>query len=110
MKELLKFKDHCSWGELLGPAMKITEQEAADHYLESAIQFGMKRHGMSYEKASHWMKENLGYYAGYYSAETMQRVNQLFQTTHPVFGGKVPTPTEALQAGQNMARAMKGEK
>lgn len=45
-------------------------------------------------------KINLGYFAGYYDHETRDRVEKLFQCSHPVYGSikekGAPTPTEAF--------------
>jgi hypothetical protein len=48
-------------------------------------------------------RANLGYYAGYYSTATRERVERLFSCAHPIFGAiasaGAPTPAEALLSG-----------
>jgi len=48
-----------------------------------------------------------GYYAGYYDHETRERVERLFNCTHPIFGDAAthqPTAEESLNAGLAMGR------
>ncbi len=92
-------------GEKYGPAMEMTDQAEADKYFEVLVQHGMI-HSNSREKAESIEKQNLGYYAGYYSEETRRRVERLFQCAHPIFGKAsdgTPTPEEAFQAGIDAA-------
>jgi hypothetical protein len=83
-------KETLTLGEALGPAMEITEQEDADQYKKAYIEY-MKKHLESNPNPMGFVAEyivdmNLGYYAGYYSSETQQRVQKLFNVTHPIFG------------------------
>ena len=50
---------------------------------------------------------NIGYYCGYYPAELADKVYEMFETEHPVFGKTHPTPEEALRIGMEMGRAAK---
>lgn len=88
-------------GDKYGPAMEITDQRAADAYFEACIKDTMT-HGKSRKEAEHIERSNLGYFAGYYSDETRQRVERLFKCAHPIFGpiacGK-PTQDEIFQMG-----------
>ena len=94
-----------TYRESLGPAMKITDQIDAYNYLIALIDYHEREgDGISRERATEIAKINLGYFAGYYNAETMERVNRLFETQHPIFGGKTPTPEEAFEAGKKAAR------
>jgi hypothetical protein len=49
-------------------------------------------------------KVNIGYWTGYGDSETAKRVFELYDTKHPVFGTKQPTPEETFQAGVDMAK------
>jgi hypothetical protein len=69
----------------------------------------MRFGGKSREDAENVERSNLGYFAGYYNAETMERVNRLFKTTHPIFGGTIPTPEEAFEAGRQLAAGTKAD-
>jgi hypothetical protein len=46
---------------------------------------------------------NIGYLSGYYGHEAMQRIQQWFDVTHPIFGKTTPTPDAALEAGKRAA-------
>ncbi len=97
-----------TFGETLGPAMEITDQAEADDYFEQLVVHYMERFSgtrltMDRHEAEKVVRENLGYYPGYYSPETQARVNRLFKTTHPIFGDKAPTPEEAFEAGKRLA-------
>ena len=98
------FPDTISYGEKYGPAMEIRDQADADVYFDRCVEHLMRRRPeMSRTDAERIERGNLGYFAGYYNAETMERVNRLFRTTHPVFGGTAPIAEEAFKAGRRMA-------
>lgn len=96
-----------TYGESLAPAMKITEQEDADNYLSVLIRYQEREGKVDHAEATRITKINLGYFSGYYNAETATRVNRLFNTTHPIFGDRRPTPEEALEAGRKFAEESK---
>lgn len=98
---MIKLPDGITYGDKYGSAMKITEQVEADEYFEACVEH-MMRFGKTREEAEEIERQNFGYYAGYYDAETQERINKLFKTTHPVFGDKRPTAEEAFKAGRNM--------
>ena len=50
---------------------------------------------------------NIGYYCGYYPADFADKVYEMFDTQHPVFGRKHPTREEALRIGMEMGRKAK---
>lgn len=98
-----------TFGDILHPAMAITDQADADQYLAAYIQNiredrkDLPEGSTEPEKVA---KGNLGYFAGYYDSETRQRVERLFKCAHPVFGSiadnGVPTAEEALEAGRRL--------
>lgn len=91
-------------GDKYRPAMIITEQDKADEYFEACVQHCM-RDGKARSEAEDIERQSLGYFAGYYDAETRERVERLFHCAHPVFGSIArdgqPTAQEALDAGKN---------
>lgn len=93
-------------GEKYDPAMKITDQAEADAYFQICVDHSMTYHRKTREEAEALERTNLGYYAGYGSSETRERVERLFRCSHPVFGSiaKVGAPTteEALAMGRAM--------
>lgn len=105
-------KDTLTYIEALEPAMNITDQADADQYLAAYIAYqtkmlpnGKNDDGLTAEDIC---KQNLGYYAGYYTAETRERVERLFKCKHPIFGSIMengqPTVTEAFFIGQELGR------
>lgn len=86
--------------EKYGPAMEITEQSEADACFERLVEHSMW-HGYGRDEAERLERENLGYYAGYYSQQTRERVERLFSAQHPIFGSavKVHTPDELFLKG-----------
>jgi len=101
-------KSHITIGEKYGPAMEMTDQAQADAYFEECVAHTMS-FGSSREQAESIERQNLGYYAGYYSHETRERVERLFHCTHPVFGAikdnGPPTPLQAFNSGVSAARS-----
>lgn len=67
------------------------------------------------EEAEEFMKQyraenphayaNVGYVSGYYGREDMVRIQDWFQTAHPIFGRSAPSPEEAFAAGQKLGEA-----
>lgn len=95
-----------SHGDCLRPAMGITDGEDATQYLRAYVAFieralvhAPRTDGMTAEQIA---KVNLGYFAGYYDRETRERVERLFDCSHPIFGRArdgTPSPEQALAAG-----------
>jgi len=103
-------KLYITWEEKYDPAMAITDQAEADAYFEACVQHTMAV-GKSRAEAESLERGNLGYWAGYYDAETRERVERLFRCAHPVFGAiaerGVPTAEAAFAAGMELARVTK---
>jgi hypothetical protein len=94
-------KHRLTYGEALGPAMKITDKEDAKQYFEKYVEYldkANKEEGNEVD-AKAIAKTNLGYYAGYYDPETYARVMNLYDTVHPFFGKEWPTPQNAFNIG-----------
>ncbi len=89
-------------GEKYRPVAKVKTREEAMEYFEELVQYNMEVSDHSQEQAIDIEKQNIGYYAGYYDRETMQRIHKLFLTSHPIFGEKSPTPTEAFEKGKEL--------
>lgn len=84
-----------TYGEALGHAMQIQEQSEADAYFEVLVTDVMKARAEQGKttlgergEAEALVRNNLGYWAGYYDNETRARVEKLFRCAHPVFGAK----------------------
>jgi hypothetical protein len=77
---------YATYGELYGSAMQITDAAEATAYFELCVQYHMETWSMVRSEAETVNRQNLGYYAGYYDQETMERVQRLFLAEHPIFG------------------------
>lgn len=107
-------KENPTYGDLLDPAMKITDQADADQYKAEYIKFtqaAIEREGSQGYTAEEVVNRNLGYFAGYYDNETRERVERLFNCAHPVFGSikenGAPSPEKALAMGLRAGRKAK---
>jgi hypothetical protein len=81
-------------------AAEIIEEEAADRET-----FGK----VTVEEARAVLLENIGYMTGYMSPEQGDRIMELFNTEHPIWGRNHPTPEEALRLGiEYGSRGVKG--
>jgi hypothetical protein len=109
MTDKIEFPDNATNMQVLGPAMEITEQAEADAHFETIVDYAMRRDAtLSREAVEKTTRDSLGYWAGYYSLETRQRVERLFRCVHPVFGPAEHGPVaaaEALEAGIRVAEA-----
>lgn len=103
----MSLRKNITIGEKYGPAMEMTDQAEADGYFEACVAHCMS-FGSERAEAEEIERSNLGYYAGYYSNETRERVERLFRCKHPVFGAITekgpPSFGQALRAGINMAK------
>jgi hypothetical protein len=101
-------------GVKYGPAMEITDQAEADAYFERCVQHTMQRFDKTREEAELIERSNLGYYAGYCSPETRERVERLFKCAHPIFGAIAtngsPSLEHALRAGIEAGTKGRGER
>ena len=101
-------KKTLTYDECLSPAMGITDAEDAKQYLAAYIKF--QEANMQEASGKHTAEEickiNLGYWAGYYNEETRERVEKLFNCSHPVFGSiklnGYPSAEKAFSMGQQM--------
>lgn len=109
-------KETLTYGECLKPAMAITDPEDAQQYLREYVAFIQK--ALDKEPRSDEMtaeqiaKVNLGYYAGYYNAETRLRVETLFRCQRPILGqvrNGAPTDEEAFESGLGLASIFQQE-
>jgi len=85
------------------PAMKITEEAAADEYFEACVNHCIRMSGVTRLQAEVIEKTNLAYFAGYFDEETRRRVERLFNCVHPFFGSikeqGAPEPDVAFNMG-----------
>jgi len=91
-------------GAVLHPAMEVETEEEANELLEKIVAY-YSMHNVdkrSEEELRDLARYNIGYWTGYFSNETAQRVFKLFKTMHPLFGNAQPTPEEAFKMGESL--------
>lgn len=107
-------KEILTYGECLDPAMGITNKKDAEQYLNAYVVFIQKHLDKEPREdnisALDIAKSNLGYWAGYYSNKTRQRIESLFMCAHPIFGSikekGIPTAKEAFEMGFNKSKTI----
>lgn len=101
----IQIPDKVTIGEKYEPATKITDPEEAKEYFEACVLHNLRVSENTRAEAIKIEKANLGYYAGYFGAETRRRVERLFDCEHPIFGpislGE-PTAEEAFETGKKL--------
>lgn len=111
-----KNETNLTYGQIMDPAMKITDPADAKQYFQSYVEYLIpyivKEHEDAddefiYMESVTIAKHNLGYYAGYYDNETRKRVEKLFECSHPIFGsieinGEI-SPESAFELGKKVA-------
>ena len=86
-----------------------TREQAAAYVAEEAGRIA-QAYNLTLEEASRRLLDNIGYCTGYCSHEHADRIMDLFQTEHPMFGKTHPTPEEALRMGIEMGEASRKAK
>jgi len=93
-------------GDLYHPCASCKTQEQADSHFEALVRYHMASNDLGRQRAESAVKQNIGYWAGYFGRETAARMHRLFRCAHPIFGrfeegdGNWPTPGEAIGAGR----------
>ena len=59
------------------------------------------------DEATKRVLSSIGYYTGYLDHATADKIMDLFETEHPIFGKTHPTPEEALRLGLEYGRRSK---
>lgn len=115
MKTKFPKDDNLSYGQILDPAMKITDKDDAKQYLESYIAYLIpyvidnnkdKDEEFIYKESIKIAKHNLGYYAGYFDNETRERVEKLFECSHPIFGSIETNGTLTAQQAFDLGKSL----
>lgn len=108
---MVKFKPENS----LDIAIGIKDPKEAKQYLKDYIDWiqteidkDPKRAGDNAESIA---KGNIAYYAGYFSNETRERIEELYSCAHPVFGSikdnGAPGPEQAFEMGKKIGEKYK---
>lgn len=95
-----------TYGELYNNIGDVTTREEAKAYLNVLVDYAMIHFNLTKEKALEMELHNIGYVSGYYDQDTHNKILELFDTTHPIFGKSIPTPEEAMRKGKELGRKM----
>jgi len=57
----------------------------------------------AYCRTGVYARSNIGYISGYYDPETCLKIQKIFKTAHPIFGRRIPSTSEAFDAGKKLA-------
>ena len=87
---------------------KITTKEEAAALVDEESQALVEQYHLSEEEARKRLLESIGKVTAYLSYQQADRIMELFDCEHPVFGRQHPTAEEAYRMGQEY-RNKKGE-
>ncbi len=98
-------------GEKYRPAMEVQTPSEAQAMFARLVEHTMRITGKTQEEAERIERSNIGYFSGYYSRETADRVMRLFGAVHPIFGGPGEWPSDpqeilrlGIEAGKRSAK------
>ena len=96
-----------SIGQKYGPITKIKTPEQAREYLEACVSHRLRiSPKMNRQEAIEAERDNIGYYAGYFSHEERKRIERLFECE--IFGAAengTPSTKQAFEVGNSSAKA-----
>jgi len=103
---IYKGKEYKTFGELFNLALKLAKEnksEAQEWFKEYVHYIMTENNSNNRDEAVSIAKSNLGYFAGYYDAETCDLIYKTYQCSHPIFGDKPfdVDPEEAYRKGQS---------
>ena len=103
---IYKGKEYKTFGELFNLALKLAKENKseAQEWFKEYVQYIMtENNSNNRDEAVSIAKSNLGYFAGYYDAETCDLIYKTYQCSHPIFGDKPfdVDPEEAYRKGQS---------
>lgn len=88
----------------------LNTREQAKAFVEAEAERRAECAEISVERAREILLSNIGYCTGYCDHALADRIMDLFQTEHPVFGKTHPTPEEAFRIGLERGRQHRQEK
>ena len=86
---------------------KITTKKQAAALIDEEVKEYAPALKISEAEARSKLLENIGYVTGYFSHDAADKIMELFDTQHPVFGRQHPTAEEAYRMGQEYAQRKK---
>jgi len=89
---------------------KITTKEQAAALVKEEAAEASAFYKITNEQATARLLESIGYVTGYFSHEQADRIMELFDTQHPIFGRQHPSAEEAFRMGQEYAQKRNAKK
>ena len=91
-------------GDIFNKALEIAntgDNERCQAYLTTYVCYIVSENSCTIEEATRIAKDNLGYFAGYYSSDVYETINKAYGAVHPVFGMNPfdVSPEEAYRKG-----------
>lgn len=86
--------------------MHITDEAEAWTYFKELVQHAVETTDLNEDEAEAVVKENLGYYAGYFSNDVRVRVERLYNCIHPFFGSIEKNGPPSAEAAFQMGIAL----
>lgn len=91
-----------SHSDMVKLALHFGTKDKAREIVEAQVREMVDVLGYTEVEARRLTLINIGYYSGYFDHETADRIMDLFETEHPVFGRTHPTPQEAFRLGREL--------
>jgi hypothetical protein len=93
--------------EMISLALKFDTREKAREIVDVQVKEMVDALHYDAAEARRITLANIGYYTGYLDRETADKIMDLFETEHPVFGREHPTPQEAFRLGRELGEKAK---
>jgi hypothetical protein len=93
--------------EIIKLALRGGTKEGARRLVQQQVDEMVKVLSYDEAEARRVTLVNIGYYTGYLDHDTADRIMELFDTEHPIFGRTHPTPEEAFRLGRELGEQMK---
>jgi hypothetical protein len=106
-QDIQEEKNMMSQPEMVSLALKFGTKEKAREIVDVQVKEMVDVLNYDEAEARRVTLVNIGYYTGYLDHETADRIMDLFETEHPVFGRTHPTPQEAFRLGRELGEKAK---
>ena len=77
-------------GNIYTPMVEAATGERADidpaNYFEAVVTINVKVYNQDLAYAESVVKQNVGYWAGYFDMNAMRRVKEVYGASHPIYG------------------------
>lgn len=94
-----------TWEQEFAQALHIQSADDAEEFLDTLIVRRMALTGQTYDECDLLVRNDLGYWSGYYSEAQRAHIERLFHAVHPLLGpvSRQLTMREAMALGAQWA-------